>query len=190
MRKSESPTGPSSPLFLKGRGGETSQRIWPRGGRQETIYTKTDNPFLATFYLGQFFYSPKHCDIYFCSFRTATMNVLEQPTKCIVLIFFLLVSDWSRSTNVWLICVGRVICVWLIGKFEVMMRTKSFFLDRIITPNHLQTHQWVIQKLFNIWKWVIHLLISTNQRRAFYWCHLRKNIKTMQCIFHWFFTEL
>ena len=41
-----------------------------------------------------------------------------------------------------------------------------------------KTRFWI-----NTRKWIIHLLISTNPRKAFNWCHLRTNINTIECIF-------
>ena len=61
------------------------------------------------------------------------------------------ISDWSRSTNGWLISICWVICAWLIGDCWVMIRTKPM--------SHTQ--------MSHIRNWVIHLLSSTNQRRAF-----------------------
>ena len=72
---------------------------------------------------------------------------------------------------------------WIRRWFGVMVRSfskKKHDFFRIITLNSPMSGT----KMTHIRKWVIHLLISANQRRAFNMCHLsKKNIKTMQYIF-------
>ena len=68
-----------------------------------------------------------------------------------------------------------------------VIRSDDFFSmvfskeNTISSESSLRIHLWVMHKWLNIWKWVIPLLISTNQRWTVNWGHLhkiKKNIKT------------